>query len=89
MAQSNITVKIDESIKKEFNYFCEKLGLNMSTAINLFIYSVLREKRIPLNLDLNSEYNTKTTKSIKNVIKKKNLSKTFNSVSELMEDLNA
>lgn len=55
MAQSNITVKIDESIKKEFNYFCEKLGLNMSTAINLFIYSVLREKRIPFELKLNEE----------------------------------
>ena len=55
MAQSNITIKIDENVKKEFSYFCEKLGLNMSTAINLFIYSALREKRIPFELKLKEE----------------------------------
>ena len=34
MAQVSVTVKTDEEIKKDFNTFCEEIGLNMSTAIN-------------------------------------------------------
>ena len=52
MAQVSVTVKTDEEIKKDFNTFCEEIGLNMSTAINLFMRAVLREKRIPFELSL-------------------------------------
>lgn len=84
-----ISLRIDKDTRKSMANVCQKLGISVSVAFNMYAKAIAREKRIPLNLDLNSEYNTKTTKSIKNVIKKKNLSKTFNSVSELMEDLNA
>lgn len=84
-----ISLRIDKNTRKNMAKVCEELGISMSAAFNLYAKAIERERRIPLNLDLNSEYNNITSKSIKNVISKKNLSKTFNSVSELMEDLNA
>ena len=44
---STITADIDEFDKKKFYEFCEKVGMNASTAINIFIKAVLRENRIP------------------------------------------
>ena len=86
MAQVSVTVKTDEEIKKDFNTFCEEIGLNMSTAIYLFMRAVLREKRIPFELSLS---NNETIQVFKDVKEGKNLSKSFSSVKELMEDLNA
>ena len=36
--------------KKDFDSFCVNVGLNTSTAINLFVKAVLREKRIPFEI---------------------------------------
>lgn len=81
---------MDNETKKEFNEFCEEIGINMTTAINMFIKKVIREQRIPFELSLNKP-NLETLQAIQesedilNGIKKV---KSFNSVEELFEDLN-
>lgn len=50
MAQSTISARIDSKDKSEFDQFCNNVGLNASTAINLFVKTVLREKRIPFEI---------------------------------------
>lgn len=85
---ASITIKTDEQIKKEFNSICEELGLNMSAAINIFMKTVLREHGFPFELKL-KEPNEETKKVLDDVLAGKNLSKSFSSVKELMEDLNA
>ena len=47
MALSTITARVDALDKKSFDAFCASVGLNASTAINLFVKAVLRERRIP------------------------------------------
>ena len=90
MAQGSLTIKLDNETKKEFNEFCEESGINMTTAINMFIKKVIREQRIPFELSLNKP-NLETLQAIQesedilNGIKKV---KSFNSVEELFEDLN-
>ena len=50
MAQTTLNVRMDEDIKKEFDLFCSKVGLNASVAVNMFARAVLREKRIPFDI---------------------------------------
>lgn len=85
---ASITIKTDEELKKEFSLICEELGINISVAFNIFMKSVLREHGIPFELKL-KEPNFETKQVLNDVLEGKNLSKTFSSVKELMEDLNA
>ena len=50
MAQSILSVRMDENLKKEFDDFCAEVGLNSSVAVNLFVRTVVREKRIPFEI---------------------------------------
>lgn len=66
MAQSNICIRMDENLKKQFDYLCNELGLTMSTAINMFVKAVVRENRIPLDLSLYTP-NATTVQAIQDV----------------------
>lgn len=50
MGQSILSVRMDETLKKEFDEFCAEVGLNSSVAVNLFVRTVVREKRIPFEI---------------------------------------
>ena len=50
MAQATLTARVDANDKTEFDAFCSNVGLNTSTAINIFVKAVLREKRIPFDI---------------------------------------
>lgn len=50
MAQATITARVDARDKVDFDAFCSNVGLNTSTAINLFVKAVLRENRIPFEI---------------------------------------
>ena len=50
MSLSTITARVDSKDKIDFDTFCANVGLNTSTAINLFVKAVLRENRIPFEI---------------------------------------
>lgn len=50
MALSTITARVDEKDKASFDAFCNSVGLNTSTAINMFVKAVLRQNRIPFEI---------------------------------------
>lgn len=50
MALATLTARVDQKDKADFDTFCSNVGLNTSTAINLFVKAVLREKRIPFEI---------------------------------------
>lgn len=50
MAQVLISVKVDPDDKEAFEAFCKQTGMNISVAINMFIKTVIREKRIPFEV---------------------------------------
>ena len=47
---TNLTILIDEGLKKQSESLFEEMGLNMTTAITLFIKTVVRENRIPFEI---------------------------------------
>lgn len=88
MAQTNVNIRMDESLKQQFDHLCNELGLNMSTAFNIFAKTMVRRQGIPFEISLDSP-NPETLAAIDDVNHGRNLSKPFHSVAELMEDLNA
>jgi DNA-damage-inducible protein J len=58
MAQTNLTVRIDEGIKQEAETLFGRIGLNMSSAINVFFRQAIREQAIPFELKPYDDYYT-------------------------------
>ncbi|MCI8776354.1 MAG: type II toxin-antitoxin system RelB/DinJ family antitoxin [Oscillospiraceae bacterium] len=50
MANTNITIRMDEELKKQAEELFSDLGLNMTTAIIAFTKQAVREQRIPFEL---------------------------------------
>ena len=47
---ATLTINTDEKTAENFYAFCEELGLDISTAITLFMKACLREQKIPFEL---------------------------------------
>ncbi len=47
---ATLTINTDEKTAENFYAFCEELGLDMSTAITLYMKACLREQKIPFEL---------------------------------------
>lgn len=63
MGLATINIRIDEKDKKDFNDLCNELGLNMTTAFNMFVKSMLRTGGLPFEARIEN-YNIETIKAI-------------------------
>ena len=62
MGQTNVNIRMDSEIKKEAEQLFESLGMNMSTAFNIFVRQSLRTGGIPFQIiaqedGFNNRYN--------------------------------
>ena len=55
MDQTTFSVRMDSEIKKQFDEFCAKVGMNTTVAFNMFARAVLREKRLPFEVTTESD----------------------------------
>ncbi|MCL2054508.1 MAG: type II toxin-antitoxin system RelB/DinJ family antitoxin [Oscillospiraceae bacterium] len=51
---SNVSFRIDTDIKNQADNLFSKLGLNMTTAFNIFLRQSIREGAIPFNITVNT-----------------------------------
>ena len=56
MAQSTVSVRMDEQLKQEFDHVCNELGLSMTTAITMLAKKMTREKRLPFEVSIDPFY---------------------------------
>ena len=47
---TNINIRMDSKLKKEFEEFCQDVGMSMSTAFTLFAKKTVRENQIPFTI---------------------------------------
>lgn len=52
MATTNLNIRIDKEIKDQADRIFSERGLNMTTAINMFLRTTIRENGIPFSLKL-------------------------------------
>ena len=50
MAQTTLTIRIDDKVKAQFNEACEAMGISATTALTLFIRQVIRDRSIPFQI---------------------------------------
>jgi len=88
MSMKNLNIRIDEDLKTKAEDVFSQLGMNMTTALTIFLKTSVRYGGIPFELRLDAP-NAETAQAIEDVNNNKGLSETFDNISELMGDLNA
>lgn len=88
MATTNVTIRMDKDLKMQADELFSALGLNMSTAMGVFCRQAVRLGRIPFELAVDMP-NVETLAAIDDVNNNRNISKAYDSMEELMRDLNA
>lgn len=62
MAQ--ISLRIDDEVKRNAERTLDDIGMSMSTAINIFLKTVIRENRIPFELSADPFYSRENMKEL-------------------------
>lgn len=83
---TSITIRADKQVKKDAQNILSSLGLDMSTAINIYLRQIIQEEGLPFKVILKQPRKT-TLKALKETENNENLVGPFNSVEELMNDL--
>lgn len=84
MAQTLVSVRMDEEVKKEMEQTCKELGLTISTAFNIFARKMSREKRIPFEVSVDPFYSSTNINALNESI---NELKTGKTISKNLEEL--
>lgn len=85
---SIINVNVPTNVKNESNEIFVKLGLNMTTAINIFLKKVIKEKGIPFELKLEAEKDMReAAEELRKIENNEGNYKIYDDVKSFMEDL--
>lgn len=83
---TQVNFRIDEDIKTNAEAALKEMGLNMSSAITMFLTKVAREKRIPFEINADQFYSAENMLELKNRIESINNGTSTLKEHELIED---
>lgn len=55
MAQSAMTIRMDNELKIQFNNLCDELGMSTNTAFNIFARQAVRKRCIPFAIEASTK----------------------------------
>ena len=79
-------IRVEPSVKMKAEETLSDLGLSITEAVNVFLNQVILHNGIPFKIE-KPKYNKETIQAMEDVKNGKNLSKTFDSVDEMFEEL--
>ena len=83
---ASVQTRVEPGIKSEVEKILKTLGLTTSEAISIFFRRIIMEKGLPFPVKIT---NSDTIKAIEEAIEGKNLSKSYDTVGAMFEDLDA
>ncbi len=85
---TNISIRMDADLKTQADALFNELGMNLSTAFNIFVRQSLREGRIPFEISLN-QLNAETIAALQEAerIAKDPNTKHYSNVEETLREL--
>jgi DNA-damage-inducible protein J len=86
---TNLSIRMDAKLKKEAESLFADLGMNLTTAFNIFVRQAIRTQGIPFTIarDIPNEETLKAMEEAKKLASGKG--KSFTSMDDLMKDLNS
>ena len=84
MAQTNVNIRMDEKLKKDFDKFCSDVGMTMTTAICIFAKKTVKEQKIPFEITADPFYSNENIKRLEKAIN--DLDNNRGTKHELMEE---
>lgn len=84
---STINARVDDNLKKQVVELLEGLGLDMSTAINMFLRQILIRGGIPFDIRMPNADTLAAIEEVEKIKCGKIKAKSYNDVDELFADL--
>ena len=82
-----MSIRLDSEVKEQAQQVFNSLGMDMTTAINIFLRQAIQYQGLPFDVRLNES--RKLVEVLADLDQNRNMSQSFGSVSDLMEDLRA
>lgn len=87
MPKTSMSIRLDSEVKEQAQQVFNHLGMDMTTAINIFLRQAIQYQGLPFGVKLDDH--GKLRQVVTDVEQNRNMSQPFESVSDLMEDLRA
>ena len=87
MSKTSMSIRLDSEVKEQAQQVFNHLGMDMTTAINIFLRQAIQYQGLPF--DVKIDENRKLLQVVTDVEQNRNMSRSFESVSDLMDDLRA
>ena len=89
MGTSNVTVRVDDELKKQAEELFADLGLTMTAAMMVFMKQAVREQRIPFELTRNRPNKglLRAFKETERIASGTQKSKVYDSAKEMVDDI--
>ena len=87
MSKTSMSIRLDSEFKEQAQQVFNNLGMDMTTAINIFLRQAIQYQGLPFDVRLDE--NRKLLEVLTDLDQNRNMSQSFESVSDLMEDLRA
>lgn len=89
MANTNINIRMDEDLKRQFEAFCADMGMSMTTAFNIFAKKTVREYRIPFEIggEAPNVETVETIREAKQIKADPTLGKPYSNADQMMNEL--
>lgn len=68
MANTTVTIRMDENLKKQAEVLFDEMGLNMTTAITMFTKAVVRQHKIPFEISADPFFSEANQKHLRKAI---------------------
>lgn len=88
MAHTNMNIRMNSDVKKQAQELFSSLGMDMTTAINVFLIQAVEYQGLPFEVKRKVP-NAETTAATKEVERDKDIHGPFDSVEDLMADLSS
>ncbi|CAM3631447.1 DNA-damage-inducibile protein [Streptococcus sanguinis SK1 = NCTC 7863] len=87
MSKTSMSIRLDSEVKEQAQQVFNSLGMDMTTAINIFLRQAIQYQGLPFDVRLDES--RKLMEVLADLDQNRNMSQSFVSVSDLMEDLRA